>query len=134
MFLKSVGVVKKKGMECEDMVDLIKIYLFLGETEVNFSRFVNIVRKINSIMKFCNLVLIVKEDPHGRLKTLCNGTNRKPHENQNTSVLIIFFVIIVFLYFHMSFKFSLSSPSHYLHHHQTSTSSKTPKPSCWIYF
>ena len=93
-----------------------------------------VVRKINSIMKFCNLVLIVKEDPHGRLKTLCNGTNRKPHENQNTSVLIIFFVIIVFLYFHMSFKFSLSSPSHYLHHHQTSTSSKTPKPSCWIYF
>ena len=42
MFLKSVGVVEKKGMECEDMVDLIKIYLFLGETEVNFSCFVNI--------------------------------------------------------------------------------------------
>ena len=106
----------KIGVECKVVVDLIIFYFFSGKTPlVNFSRFVKVVRKTDSIMKHCNfLYLIVKEEQHGRPKTLCRGTNENQKATQNIMMLfnsvlfhafLLIFVIVLkfFPFFHFPY-------------------------------
>ena len=128
------------------MEELIIFYLLSGKTLlVNLSRFVNVVRKIYSIMKHCNfLYLFVKEEQLGRPKTLCHGMNKNQNATQNLMTLFnsipfhvfllivvnvfkffLFFPLFQYLYLCSTFPIlPISPPNH--------NTSKTPLTSSWL--
>ena len=141
---KTVGVDVKIGEECKDVEELIIFYLLSGKTLlVNLSRFVNVVRKIYSIMKHCNfLYLFVKEEQLGRPKTLCHGMNKNQNATQNLMTLfnsipfhvfllivvnvLKFFLFSLFQYLYLCSTFPIlpiSPPNH--------NTSKTPLTPSW---